>query len=339
MTGNLGFGIAGAGYAAHLRARALRALGSDRIRVAAVWGRDPSRAGGFAAELGVPAVSSLEALCSADGVNAVLVAVPNRMHHEVVRYALEHGKHVLVEYPLVLSDERAAEELALLASRKGLLLHVGQTMNYDADHCFIRDHVAEMGRLYLGYKYMSFGALGSWYAADGFAGDARGLGSWYVGDTARGGWIVTSHYHGIQIFRRIFGEVAAVSAFDSTAGGLSAASVTLRHESGASSCIQWAMPTGGTAFNTTVVTGAAGSIEIESGRYRLEAGGEKREGTLPVVDTFARDLSALVEEMDGKRDPGVELADSMTNLRVALAAEKSAATGRVVDLAPGSQKR
>jgi predicted dehydrogenase len=338
MTATLGFGIAGAGYAAHLRARALRALGSERIRVSAVWGRDPARAAGFAAELGVPAVSSLEGLCAADGVNAVLVAVPNRMHHEVVRYSLEHGKHVLVEYPLVLTDEKAAEELALLASRKGLLLHVGQTMNYDADHRFIRDHAAELGRLYLGYKYMSFGELGSWYAADGFTGDARGLGAWYVGDTARGGWIVTSHYHGIQIFRRIFGEVTAVAAFDSTTGGISAASVTLRHQTGASSCIQWAMPTGGTAFNKTLVTGAAGSVEIESGRYSLNVRGDKRKGVLPAVDTFAQDLSALVEEMDGKRDPEAELADSMTNLRVAMAAERSAAIGRPVDLSPGSPK-
>jgi predicted dehydrogenase len=338
MTGSLGFGIAGAGYAAHLRARALRALGSERIQVSAVWGRDPGRAGSFAAELGVPAVSSLEALCVADGVNAILVAVPNRMHYDVVHYALSHGKHVLVEYPLVLTDAKAAEELATLASRKGLLLHVGQTMNYDADHRFIREHAAEMGRLYLGYKYMSFGALGSWYAADGFAGDSLGLGSWYVADTARGGWIVTSHYHGIQVFRRIFGEVVAVSAFDSTTAGVSAASVTLRHESGASSCIQWAMPTGGTALNTTVVTGATGSVQIESGWYCLEVRGRKRQGVLPTVDTFASDLAALVEEMDGKRDPGAELADSMANLRVALAAESSAATGRVVELPPGSPK-
>jgi predicted dehydrogenase len=335
----LRFGIAGAGYAAHLRARALRGLGTERIRISAVWGRNPARAAGFAAELGVPVVPSLAALCEAPDVNAILVTVPNRMHHEVVRHALENGKHVLAEYPLVLDSEESAEELAQLASRRGLLLHVGQTMNYDADFRFILENAPRLGRLSLGYRFASFGPLGSWYAADGFSGEASGLGSWYVGDTARGGWIVSAHYHGIQVFRRIFGEVTAVAAFDSTEGGVSAASVTLRHAGGASTCIQWAMPTEGTAFNKTVVAGTAGSIEIENGRYLLEIRGEKREGSLPAVDSFAADLSALVEEMDGRRDPHGELADSMTNLRIALAAEKSAVTGRVVEVTPAPLRR
>jgi predicted dehydrogenase len=334
----LRFGVAGAGYAAHLRARALSRLASPRLGVAAVWGRDPGRAAGFAAELGVPACPGLDALCAAEGVNAILVALPNRMHFDVIRRALELGKHVLTEYPLVLEDGRRAEELSRIASRRGLLLHVGQTMNWDADHRFIRENAAALGRLYLGYKYMSFGSVGSWYNADGFPGDASGLGSWYVSDTARGGWIVSSHYHGIQIFRRVFGEVAAVSAWDSTAGGVSAATVSLRHESGASSCIQWAMPSGGTAFNKTVVTGSAGSIETESGHFLLEAAGGRREGTLPVVDTFAEDLAALVEEMDGKRDPRAELEDSMAALKIALAAERSAAAGKTVELPRGKRR-
>ncbi len=334
----LRFGIAGAGYAAHLRARAMRGLGG-RARASAMWSRSPERARAFAAELGVPCVGSLDELCSVEGVNAILVAVPNRLHFEVVRHALERGKHVLAEYPLVLEEYRQAEELRRMASRKGLLLHVGHTMNWDADHAFIREHIPELGRLCVGYKYLSFGPVGNWYAADGLTGDSRGLGAWYVADTARGGWIVTSHYHGIQIFRRVFGEVAAVSAFDSTGGGVSAASVLMRHTSGASTSIQWVMPSGGTAFNKTIVTGSDGSIETESGRFILEVQGKRTEGALPAVDTFAQDLSAMLEELDGKRDRAAELEDSMRNLEVTMAAEKSAATGREVLVAAGPRKR
>jgi predicted dehydrogenase len=330
MTDSLCFGIAGAGYAAHLRTRALASLASPRLRIGAVWGRNPARAAGYAAELGVPAVSSLDALCDAKGVNAVLVAVPNRLHEQVVHGALERGKHVLCEYPLVLSGMRGARALARLAEKKGLILHIGQTMNWDSDHAFVRENLARLGKLYLGYKFMSFGATGSWFSADGFAGDWQGLGDWYVTDTARGGWIVSSHYHGMQIFRRLFGEVEAVSAMDSTSDGVSAASVLLRHVSGAGTSVQWAMPARGTAFNKMIVTGSEGSIETESGRYVLEVAGKSSEGALPVVDTFARDLQVLLEEMDGTRDHEVELEDSMRTLAVALAAERAAATGREI---------
>jgi hypothetical protein len=53
------------------------------------------------------------------------------------------------------------------------------------------------------------------------------------------------------------------------------------------------------------------------------------------VDTFAEDLSAMLEELDGKRDARAELADSMRNLAVTMAAEKSAATGREVAVPRG----
>ncbi len=327
----LSIGMIGAGYAAHLRARAILSFAHPRITIASVYSRNPDHARTFAAELSVPASASLEELCGG-GANAVCIATPNRYHAEIARFALDHGLHVICEYPLALGSLRDAEKLARLADRRGLLLHVGQTMNYDADLRFILDHRKELGVLRLGYRFMSFGALGSWFNQDGFSGPYVGLGRWYVEDTSKGGWIVSSHYHGIQTFRRVFGRVVSVAAFDSTADGVSAASVMMRHAGGESTSIQWGMPFGGTAFNKTVVCGSSGSIETESGRFVLEAAGVRTEGKLPTVDTFVDDLRALAEEMEGTRSPRTELADSLVNLRVALAAERSAANGREVDL-------
>jgi len=329
----LRIGMVGAGYAAHLRARAIRTLASDQLRAAAVTSRDPGRGGRLAEELGVPYFASPEQLYAAGKVNAVCIAVPNRLHVRMVRQALERGMHVLCEYPLALEDYRQAESLVRLAERRGLALHVGQTMNYDADHRFLLEHREELGRLYLGYKYMSFGALGSWYAQDGFSGDYRGLGSWYVEDHARGGWIVSSHYHGIQIFRRVFGEVESVAALDSTADGVSAGSVLLRHRGGAGTSIQWGMPMQGQPFNKTIVSGSEGSVEVESGRYVLAVGGRREQGELPAVDTFVEDLKVLVEELEGRRDAAAERADMLRNLRVTMTAERAAAERRVLKVA------
>ncbi len=326
----LRFGLMGAGYAAHLRARAIAELGDGRLRVAAVTSRTPEHARRFAAELGVPVFPSLEAMLAGDAVDAVVVAAPNRLHAAAVRQALEAGRHVLCEYPLVLEDYRQARALVGLARRRGLLLHVGQTMNHDADGRFILQNAARLGKLYLGYKVMSFGTLGSWFGQDGFTGDYAGLGGWYVADNTRGGWIVSSHYHGIQIFRRIFGEVVEAAAFDSTAGGVSAASVLLRHEGGAGTAIQWGMPMLGQPFNKTVVSGALGSIEVEGARWILQTADGREEGTLAPVNSFVEDLRVLLEVMDGRRDAEAEGADMLANLRAALAAERAAATGRAV---------
>jgi predicted dehydrogenase len=179
---------------------------------------------------------------------------------------------------------------------------------------------------------MSFGTLGSWFVQDGFAGDYRGLGSWYVQDHRAGGWIVSSHYHGIQIFRRVFGEVESVAACDSTAGGVSAGTVLMRHRGGAGTSIQWGMPMQGQAFNKTIVSGSEGSVEVESGRYTLAVGSRREQGELPAVDTFLEDLKALVEELEGRRDAAAETADMLRNLRVTMTAERAAVERRTLDV-------
>lgn len=54
-------------------------------------------------------------------VDAVYIASPHNTHYEYIRKALEQGKHVLCEKPLVLQTAQA-EELYQLAKGKGLVL-------------------------------------------------------------------------------------------------------------------------------------------------------------------------------------------------------------------------
>ena len=56
-----------------------------------------------------------------ESVDAVYVATPHLEHYAQVKYALEHGRHVLCETPMVL-EETAAIELYSLARERGLVL-------------------------------------------------------------------------------------------------------------------------------------------------------------------------------------------------------------------------
>jgi len=72
---------------------------SHRHRLAAIWGRDKSRANALAASLNVPlATDDFARLCAA--VDAVYVATPVSSHLPLAAAALEAGCHVLVEKPL-----------------------------------------------------------------------------------------------------------------------------------------------------------------------------------------------------------------------------------------------
>lgn len=60
-------------------------------------------------------------------VDAVYVASPHQCHYEQVKYALEHGRHVLCETPLVMDGTQARELYALADSRGLVLLEANKT--------------------------------------------------------------------------------------------------------------------------------------------------------------------------------------------------------------------
>lgn len=66
----------------------------------------------------------------ADMVDAVVVATPTESHHEICRFFLEKGKHVLVEKPVTRSVEEARDLIALAKSR-GLCFSVGHLERFN----------------------------------------------------------------------------------------------------------------------------------------------------------------------------------------------------------------
>ena len=92
----------------------------DAADVVAVYDVDPSQTEKLAAnKQGVDCFDSYEALV--DAVDAVYIATPHLSHYLQAKYALEKGKHVLCETPLVLESAQA-EELYGLAEANGLVL-------------------------------------------------------------------------------------------------------------------------------------------------------------------------------------------------------------------------
>jgi predicted dehydrogenase len=77
------------------------ARASTLVEVTAVASRDGDRARAYAAEHAIPhAHGSYDALLGDPEVDAVYVSLPNALHVEWTRHALEAGKHVLCEKPL-----------------------------------------------------------------------------------------------------------------------------------------------------------------------------------------------------------------------------------------------
>jgi len=87
-----------------------------------VYNPHAESAGAFADKWEMNAYASPEALY--DAVDVVYIASPHETHYEYSKSALEHGKHVLCEKPMVLRKQQA-EELFRYAKARGLILFEG----------------------------------------------------------------------------------------------------------------------------------------------------------------------------------------------------------------------
>ena len=109
----------------------LEPLADDpKTELVAVWSRTENKAQERAERYGVPRYYTdyrkLIDECELDGV--IVASTPN-MHYEQAHYALEHGLHVLMEKPFVLSAEHA-DTLQRTAQEQGRLLSVCHPLLY-----------------------------------------------------------------------------------------------------------------------------------------------------------------------------------------------------------------
>lgn len=118
---------------------------------------------------GVPVRAELDRFLDDPDVDAVAVATPPRTHYEVARRALEAGKHVLVEKPLAVDPDDAAD-LLRLADDVGTTLMPGHTFVYSPPVNKVRDLIrsGELGDVYfITSSRMNLGL----YQSDGVVSD------------------------------------------------------------------------------------------------------------------------------------------------------------------------
>jgi predicted dehydrogenase len=101
---------------------------------------------------GIRLVQDYRRLLEDDSIEAVVVATPTCTHYEIVKEALNAGKHVLCEKPLC-KTEGESREVAEVAESRGAVLLVGHTFLFNPGLNKIRDLVLnrELGQ----FRYLS----------------------------------------------------------------------------------------------------------------------------------------------------------------------------------------
>ncbi|MEA5576272.1 Gfo/Idh/MocA family oxidoreductase [Anabaena sp. UHCC 0451] len=138
-------GLVGTGYAAKLRAEALRQ--DLRTHLVAIAGHTPETTTAFAQEYQTEVSNSWQQLVEREDLDLIVISAINQDHGKIARAALTNGKHVIVEYPLSL-DVKEAEELIALAKAKNKLLHVEHIELLGGWHQALKQNLPQLGHLF-----------------------------------------------------------------------------------------------------------------------------------------------------------------------------------------------
>jgi predicted dehydrogenase len=123
----LAFGVVGLGFGA-VHARVLGEM--EGVRLAAVCDMDPQRLATVARGRTVHTYEDYETMLRNEALDAVVVAVPIRLHEQVAMAVIDAGKALLVEKPLAPSLAEG-RRIADAASRRGVVLTSGHIERFN----------------------------------------------------------------------------------------------------------------------------------------------------------------------------------------------------------------
>jgi len=126
MAEKINLGILGVGHMGQYHVNVARQLNDAKL--VGIYDSEPTRAQSIAEKYETRPYDSISSLLH--DVDAVVIAAPTFLHHEISKQALESGKHVLVEKPIAESVEQA-RELVNLSQRNNLILQVGHVERFN----------------------------------------------------------------------------------------------------------------------------------------------------------------------------------------------------------------
>ena len=175
---DVGFGLIGYGLFGAHHANAIAAAPNARLAAIAVKS-ESSRQAARAAHPSAEVLGDYRRLLDRDDVQAVSIVVPNQMHYDVARAALEAGKHVLLEKPMAL---RVAEcdGLVELAESRQRLLAVGHELRLSSLWGRVRELIEQGAIGHPQYALIELSRFPYRQGSEGWRWDIDRVGSWIL---------------------------------------------------------------------------------------------------------------------------------------------------------------
>jgi predicted dehydrogenase len=278
---------------------------------------------------------SLEAMLECKGLDAVVIATPDKFHASAVKVAAAARKDILCEKPLALSLAEAQELLDVVSQAK-VRLQVGFMRRYDPAYAAAMKRI-EAGEIGVPVIFKSIGRDKDGPPLTAYQPNINGM------------LFYTNSIHDFDLARWLMqDEVAEVHAYTTVAirpevaqfGDVVASVVNLRFNRGAIGNIEsYAQAAYGYDVRTEIV-GSKGSIQVGS-FHKTPATFLTANGSSQIIadhflsifaDAYLAEIREFVDCMLSDRAPRVSGEDGIKALAIAVAAENSHLSGKASEV-------
>lgn len=320
--------LIGAGRMGRAHARVLSQVAF--VDIAWVCDANLAAARELADRFSAEATSELDDVLADGTVQAVIITTPTATHAELIERAAGAHKHIFVEKPIA-SNLPDAMRAAAAVEAAGVRCQVGFQRRYDPSYREAK-------------RAIEAGELG---AVEGFRAvsrDAQPPSLAFL--KTSGGLMMDLGIHDLDSARHLVGEVdevycvGSVQAMPELAerGLFDAAVATLKFENGALGTVEAGLRTAYGYDIRTEVLGEKGRLHIEMDRRfdltRYDADGgwfeRPRDFEQRFHEAYANEIRAFAQSVGAGRPVMPDAADAVRTLRLAIAAQESLDTGRIV---------
>ncbi len=327
-------GIIGCGMMGKVHSIAYGGLQNITVRAVASLSREQAEE---CARITSSRTSTIEEILADDEIEIVSICTPTDTHRDLVVEAARNKKHVFCEKPIsrTLSD---ALEMVEVCRENGVLLGVNHVVRFfdaytEAKLLIEEDAIGEvvMARLYRGGVF-----------------PRHGWNNWFDEFSRSGGVLLDLSIHDFDFLRTLMGEVESITARsvkttpshpsrnrDHAIAVLRFANGSLAHVEGS-----WAEPdTAPSKFTTSFeFVGREGMITYDSDEdFTMRVQTVSREfpsfsKSTPASDPYRLHISKFIEAIREGRKVPVDGDEAIEALKISLAANRSAESGRPVKL-------
>jgi predicted dehydrogenase len=317
----------GSGHINRVHAKAALDIGG--IELSAVVNHRPESMEKFASDFSIKKTYlKIEDLIQEGGVDAFVVATPNKFHADQTIAALNAGYHVLVEKPMAMNGTEARAMVAAAQANQKTLM-VAHCFRYDPQVRWLRkviqsDKIGSIVRTKGFNRHIQWGPQG-WFAQKYFAG---------------GGALADMAIHSIDTARFLLGDPLPVSIFARIGTHYQAmdvddtATLIINWENGSYSVIEggWWQPDSDNEFTSAQVFGSTGYARIFPPKICKDDQVEQPALT-PEPDSeemYDIQMAAFVEHINGAAHSSGNAKNGLINMLIVDAAYESAKSGQLI---------